>query len=131
MSIFLVGQPELQERLDHVRLLPLRHRIGIKYELTPFSQKDTAQYILFRLQNAGGVGQLFTKKALDRIYEVTKGNPRMINIICDNALLNGYSADLHTIDKPIINECVKELEIATKTKDVEPHSRSLLKKWFG
>ncbi len=131
LSIFLVGQPELQERLAHPRLLPLRHRIGIKYELTPFSQKDTAQYILFRLQNAGGMGQLFTKKALDRIHEITKGNPRMINIICDNALLSGYSLDLHTIDKPIIDDCVKELKIEKKIKDVEPQSRSLLKKWFG
>jgi general secretion pathway protein A len=133
LSIFLVGQPELKERLAHPRLLPLRHRIGIKHELTPFTQKDTAQYILFRLQNAGGMGQLFTKKALDRIHEVTKGNPRMINIVCDNALLSGYSMDLNSIDKPIIDDCVKELRISTneKRKDKEVQSQSFLMKWFG
>ncbi len=131
LSIFLVGQPELQERLAHQRLLPLRHRIGVKYELAPFSPKDTAQYVLFRLQNAGGMGQLFTKKALDRIHEVTKGNPRMINIICDNALLTGYSLDLQSIDKPIIDECIQELRLPAETKESEQDSRSILKKWFG
>ncbi len=131
LSIFLVGQPELQERLAHERLLPLRHRIGIKYELAPFTHKDTAQYILFRLQNAGGMGQIFTPKALARIHQITKGNPRMINIICDNALLTGFSSDVHTIDTPIIDECVEELKMSVKKKGVENDSRSILKKWFG
>jgi general secretion pathway protein A len=131
LSIFLVGQPELQDRLAHERLLPLRHRIGIKCELTPFCAKDTAQYILFRLQNAGGVDQVFSKKALDRIHEVTNGNPRMINIICDNALLSGYSQDLQKIDAPIIDECLKELKIDDKEKEKEPVPRSILKRWFG
>ncbi len=132
LSIFLVGQPELQDRLAHERLLPLRHRIGIKYELTSFSPKDTAQYILFRLQGAGGLGQIFTPKALTRIHQITRGNPRMINIICDNALLTGFSEDLHTIDKPIIDECVEELKLSVENKsDKEVDSRSILKKWFG
>ncbi len=131
LSIFLVGQPELKERLSHERLLPLRHRIGIKYELTTFSKKDTSQYILFRLQNAGGMGQIFTQKALERIHEVTHGNPRMINIICDNALLSGYSSDRQVIDRPIIDECIQELELSSKKQDVELKSQSFLKKWFG
>lgn len=133
LSIFLVGQPELQDRLAHERLLPLRHRIGIKCELVPFDAKDTAQYILFRLQDAGGAGQVFTQRALERIHEVTKGNPRLINIVCDNALLSGYSQDVQKIDEPIINECLKELKISKKhrQKEKEQEQRSILKKWFG
>ena len=126
-------QPEWIIDAIHERLLPLRHRIGIKYELAPFSAKDTAQYILFRLQNAGGLGQVFTPKALTRIHQITKGNPRMINIICDNALLTAFSEDLSTVDRPIIDECLEELRLSVKNKKekVDNEKQSILKKWFG
>ncbi len=74
MSIFLVGQPELNEHLGHERLLPLRQRIAIRYHLQPFSAYDTAKYILFRLTRAGGQdANIFTPGAVQCIHGLPRG----------------------------------------------------------
>jgi general secretion pathway protein A len=112
LSIFLVGQPELLDRLAHERLLPLRQRIGIRFHLDPFSFEDTVQYILFRLNRAGARNvALFSEKALKMIHETTHGNPRLINVLCDHALLSGYSHGLTIIDDMTVAECVRELHL--------------------
>ena len=112
MSIFLVGQPELVKRLGEKRLLPLRQRISIGFHLEPLSREDTQQYILFRLNAAGAQqGALFTKKAIDAIDQGADGNPRVINIICDHALLTGYSRNVLRIDHTIIRECVEQQQL--------------------
>lgn len=112
MSIFLVGQPELVERLGEKRLLPLRQRISIGFHLEPLSREDTQQYILFRLNAAGAKhGAIFTRKAIDAIDLGAEGIPRVINILCDHALLTGYSRNVLRIDDDIIRECVEQQQI--------------------
>ena len=112
MSIFLVGQPELMERLSEKRLLPLRQRISIGFHLEPLSREDTQQYILFRLNAAGAQqGALFTKKAIDAIDQGADGNPRVINIISDQALLTGYLRNVLCIDHTIIRECIEQQQL--------------------
>lgn len=112
MSIFLVGQPELLDRLSEKRLLPLRQRISMRFHLEPLSREDTQQYILFRLNAAGAQqGAIFTKKAIDAIDLAADGNPRVINILCDQALLTGYSRSLLRIDHTIIQECVAQQKL--------------------
>lgn len=112
LSIFLVGQPELLDRLADERLLPLRQRISIRCRLDPFSLQDTVSYILFRLNRAGaGNMHLFSEKAIEVIHRTTQGNPRLINILCDNALLSGFSAGKLIIDESIIFECAQELSL--------------------
>lgn len=112
MSIFLVGQPELNERLAHDRLLPLRQRIGIRFHLTPFSRDDTWKYILFRLSRAGGQhGGLFSDEAVDAIHAASRGVPRLINIICDQALLAGYADGVPEINRAMILACVREMTV--------------------
>jgi general secretion pathway protein A len=112
LSIFLVGQPELLDRLADERLLPLRQRIGLRFHLDPFSLEDTIQYIHFRLNEAGTKNSaIFTEKALQTIHEATRGNPRLINILCDHALLSGFSNGQRTLDDSIIQECVGELHL--------------------
>ena len=112
LSIFLVGQPELLERLSDKRLLALRQRIAMRFHLEPLSREDTQQYILFRLNAAGAQqGSLFTKKAIDAIDQAAEGNPRIINIICDYALLTGYSRNILLIDHNIIRECVDQQKL--------------------
>lgn len=112
LSIFLVGQPELLERLAEDRFLPLRQRIALRFHLEPLSRKDTLQYILFRLNAAGAQqGALFTDKAVDDIHLAAKGNPRVINILCDHALLTGYSRNVLKIDRNIIRECVEQQQL--------------------
>jgi len=110
LSVFLVGQPELNERLAHERLLPLRQRIGIRFHLTPFAEEDTRKYIAFRLSRAGGQhGSLFEDKAVARIHAASHGVPRLINIICDQALLAGFSEDATMITEEIVAGCVEDL----------------------
>lgn len=123
LSIFLVGQPELLDRLADPRLLPLRQRIGIRFHLTPFSPQDTKQYILFRLNKAGASNlQIFSEQAIQIIFQTTHGNPRLINVLCDHALISGFSQGELSIDEEIILECIQELHLPgdTATFDLSP-----------
>jgi len=110
LSIFLVGQPELNERMSDDRLLPLRQRIGIRFHLNRFTLDETRQYILFRLRHAGARHfNLFADDAVALIHKVSQGTPRLINIICDHALLTGFAENQPTIDAKLIQESVDDL----------------------
>jgi len=110
LSIFLVGQPELNERMSDDRLLPLRQRIGIRFHLSRFSLSETRQYILFRLRQAGARHlNLFADDAIAAVHQVSQGTPRLINIICDHALLSGFAESKPVIDAELVRECVADL----------------------
>ncbi|MEA2082759.1 MAG: AAA family ATPase [Thermodesulfobacteriota bacterium] len=112
LSIFLVGQPELNDRLAHERLLPLRQRIGIRFHLKPFSDKETADYINFRMRKAGAQRlDIFTDDAIRLIHHVSGGTPRAINVLCDQALLSAFAESKLAVDAGIVKECVQELKI--------------------
>lgn len=112
MSVFLVGQPELNERLGHERLLPLRQRIGIRFHLQPFAEEETKRYILFRLAKAGVQrGDIFMDEAVSLIHAEGHGVPRLINVICDQALLAGFAEGKPVIDAAIVRDCVGEIGI--------------------
>lgn len=112
LSIFLIGQPELQQTLAHKRLLPLRQRIGIRYHLEPLNRQDTAHYIVYRLNSAGAVNPaIFSAGAIDYIHDVSQGNPRLINIICDHAMISGFAQDKLQIEKDIIVECLDDIRL--------------------
>jgi general secretion pathway protein A len=111
-SIFLIGQPELQEKLASPQLLPLRQRIGVKYHLTYLTREETSQYIVYRLQMAGAVKtSIFDKKAVDCIYAATRGTPRLINILCDHALIFGFTREMHQINKDIIKKSIQAISL--------------------
>jgi general secretion pathway protein A len=133
LSIFLIGQPELNEHMSDDRLLPLRQRIGIRFHLKPFNLDETKQYILFRLGKCKAANpNLFTEKALFLIHEFSKGIPRVINVICDNALLTGFSGNKKVIDAEIIKECINELGYKRKQKSSSLFFRTSKnqKKWM-
>ena len=110
LSIFLVGQPELNERMSDDRLLPLRQRIGIRFHLNRFSLNETRQYILFRLRRAGARHlNIFSENAISEVHRVSQGTPRLINIICDHALLSGFSEGKPMISEELIRESVDDL----------------------
>lgn len=112
LSIFLIGQPELQEKLAHPQLLPLRQRIGIRFHLKPLLREDTAQYISYRLNRAGADNPaIFSKQAIDCIHEASRGNPRLINVICDHALVSGFAQDMPQIDGNVVFECLKDIRL--------------------
>ena len=119
INIFFVGQREFKEMLLEGRNRPLRQRITYNYHLDPLSQHETASYIEHRLKVAGAARKIFSAKAMREIFYFSKGVPRLINIICDDGLVTGYSTGTAMIDEDIIKECAKELQIS---EDIPPLS---------
>ncbi len=117
VNIILVGQPELDAKLDSPSLRPLKQRITLHYHLPSMTREETRHYVKNRLLKAGAndLG-IFTDKAIDTVYDQTKGIPRLINILCDHALLSGFVKDLKYIDDKLIEECSRELDIKGRTR---------------
>lgn len=109
LQIFLIGQPELKELLKREDLRQLAQRITARYHLLPLDANETAEYVQHRLAVAGGKNKLFEKKALKRVHELTGGIPRLINILCDRALLGAYATQKKSVDARIVDQAAKEL----------------------
>jgi len=110
IQIVLVGQPELADLLDQPNLRQLSQRITVRYTLQPMSEQDSRDYILHRLRIGGATdGRLLTPAALKRIYAYSRGYPRLINILCDRALLVGYARDRKQIDAAEVAVAIQEL----------------------
>jgi len=114
LQIVLVGQPELQEKLLLPELRQLRQRISVHFKLHPLNKVDISDYIHYRILKAAireGIHShpVFTDLAVEKIYHFTKGSPRTINILCDRALLYGFSTNKRSIDETIIQRCAKEV----------------------
>ncbi len=133
LCVFLIGQPELLDRLSEERLLPLRQRIFLRYHLNPLTEEDTRNYVHYRLQSAGAArSDIFTADALKYLHEVTRGNPRIINAICDTALLMGFSRSINQIGPDLMEECVKQHQLPGEEyeKTVEEKPGSNWKDWL-
>jgi general secretion pathway protein A len=111
IQIVLLGQPELDRTLSQAGFRQLRQRINLRYRLSPLSEKETREYIGKRLKIAGAKEPLFTEKAIREIYLKSGGIPRLINILCDNALLNGYALDQRRVDKRSVKDAAKDLKL--------------------
>jgi len=111
INIFFVGQTEFNEMLMENRNRAVRQRITVSYHIDPLTETETRLYIKHRLKVAGATREIFGRNAIREIYNFCGGYPRLINIICDHALLTGYSCDLKSIDKKVIKECEQELQI--------------------
>jgi len=112
LQIFLIGQTELNTILNKEELRQLRQRIAVRTVLRPLTYDQTRNYIFDRLQKAGANDdqKIFTASALKKIHEYSKGIPRKINIICDNALITGFGYGRDRIDSSIIKEVQADLE---------------------
>jgi type II secretory pathway predicted ATPase ExeA len=112
INIFLIGQPELNERLMNPKCRPLLQRISVRYHINPLDQKETDDYIKTRLKAAGAKSlSIFPKDVVKLIHEYSQGYPRMINVLCDNALLLGYSRGKKNITPAMIKECYEDLQL--------------------
>lgn len=115
IQIMLVGQPELKELLERPELRQLRQRIALRHHLWPFDERETSTYVEERLAKAGYGGKaIFKRSALRRLFDVTEGVPRLINSVCDSALLVGYSRDLRALDAGVIDEVARDLELVAR-----------------
>ncbi len=111
LQIVLLGQPELRERLDSPRLRQLRQRITVRYHLSPLNRQEVTDYVRHRLHLSGGDGTpCFTGPALWRVYRYSQGIPRLVNAICDKALLAGFVQQQPRIGFGLVNRAVRELE---------------------
>ncbi len=109
LQIILIGQPELRELLDRSELRQLAQRITGRYHLDPLSAPETVAYVRHRLRVAGATSEIFTRRALQRIHRLSGGVPRVINILCDRALLGGYSLDRHRITPGLVRQASVEV----------------------
>jgi len=111
LHVILLGQPELNKTLADKKFRALKQRITTRYNLNALNLAETKEYILFRLKKAGARNlSLFDNGAVKAIYKYSKGIPRLINIVCDNSLITGFSRDLNRIRKPVILESIRDLE---------------------
>lgn len=131
-QIILVGQPEFEDKLNSQGLRQFRQRIGIKRQIRALTGDESMDYIDHRLRLVGSSSsQTFTPKAISMICSHARGIPRIINILCDNAFLTGYSLSQKRIDVDIIREVIKDLKspfpkktilstIVTAVKEIRP-----------
>ncbi len=108
LQLILVGQRELRDTLRRPDLVQFAQRIGVDYHLQPLTEEETRDYIRHRCETAGGKVDLFSDQACQRVYESTGGVPRLINLLCDTALVYGYAEQRQTIDAGLVDDVVRE-----------------------
>ena len=110
-----MGQPELRAKLDSPELEQLRQRIAVRYHILPLDRMEIDAYIYHRLHVAGADGNIkFDPDAISEIYEHSGGIPRLINLVCDRALLLGFVTETKNISMDMIKHAVEEIEGCVK-----------------
>lgn len=109
LQIILIAQPELREKLAQDNLRQLAQRVTGRYHLEPLSREETFQYIDHRLKVAGALTEIFEPAAKREVYRLSGGVPRVINVICDRALLGAYSRESRTVSKRLVQKAASEV----------------------
>lgn len=111
LQIVLIGQPEFDEQLKEHRLRQLRQRLAIRSTILPLTEKESLDYIRYRLQKAGvTASSIFTPGALKRIVKKSRGIPRIINVLCDNALITGFGYQKQPVNQAIVKEIIRDYD---------------------
>lgn len=111
LTLILIGQPELKERLKRPGYRALHQRVGIRYHLGSLEREETGAYLVFRLGVAGRDEELFTPEAVDRIYFYSQGLPRIINNLAASALVEGFGREAEEIGPEIIEDVAADLDL--------------------
>ena len=109
LQVILIGQPELQQLFQRQDLRQLAQRMTARYHLMPFTEQEVQQYISYRLQVAGCSRPVFTSSAVKKLFQLSGGIPRLLNLICDRALLGGYSQQKALIDAGLVQQAASEV----------------------
>ncbi len=109
LQIILIGQPELRDLLARADMRQLSQRITARYHLEPISREEADAYIRHRLQVCGSSQNLFSKRAVDRIHKLSGGIPRLINVLCDRALLGTYVEGRGMVDHKVVSKASREV----------------------
>ena len=119
LQIVLVGQSNLKDLLRRPELRQLDQRVSIRYDLKPLSREETSAYVQHRLSVAGGGAAVtFAPKSLSRVHRYTEGIPRLINLLCDRALLSGFSAHTNRIHPALVISAAESLELGRSKRTV-------------
>lgn len=108
LQVILVGQPQLKQLLNRPELHQFTQRVGVDFFIPPLGAPEVALYVQHRLQVAGREQELFSQEALGRIAQASRGVPRSINILCDTALVYGFSAEAASIDAAVVEEVLQD-----------------------
>jgi general secretion pathway protein A len=114
LQIVLVGQPELDQKMDSTQLRQLKQRITLRCHLKPLQEAETRAYVWRRLNRAGANSQaslIFSPKAITAVYTYSQGIPRLINTICENALIAAYASQSKTVPEEMIDEVARDLRL--------------------
>jgi len=112
LTVVLVGQPELAGRLNDPSLRQLKQRVALRCELVPLTLRESAAYIAKRISLAGGdSAQVFTREAVLAVYEYSGGIPRLINVICDNALVSAFARDEQLVSQQVVEEVARDFDL--------------------
>jgi general secretion pathway protein A len=121
LPLVLVGQPELADRLNETALRQLKQRVALRCHLPALSLSETASCIAFRVRRAGGdAARLFTREAVAMIHDVSRGIPRVINVLCDNALLNGFALGRRPVGTDIVRDVVRDFDMTAIAAEPPP-----------
>lgn len=126
LQIIMLGQPELLEKLALPQMRQLAQRITARYHLGPLSEAEVKGYVRHRWTVAGGRGNLLTDRQLGRLYSLSKGIPRVINVICDRVLLGAYSQDVRQISMAILEQAAREVKGKGRRKGTFSGKRAVL-----
>jgi len=131
LQLILLGQPELRQRLALPNLRQLAQRVTARFHLRPLSSKETEVYIKHRLHVAGYRGELFSRAALKCIYSESRGVPRLINVICDRAMLGAYTSEQFVIEYPLVlAACAEVLGIPPQGRPSSLSAIARASLWF-
>jgi type II secretory pathway predicted ATPase ExeA len=112
LPLVLTGQPELSERLRQDQLRQLRQRVSLRCEISAFEQTDTFAYIAHRIRVAGGqAARIFTREAVALIHERARGIPRVVNVLCDNALVGAFAEGASRVNLQIVTDVCRDFDL--------------------
>jgi type II secretory pathway predicted ATPase ExeA len=126
LQIVLMGQPELEGVLDSPSLRQLKQRVSLRCQLLPLDEEQTRSYVLSRLERAGASADppIFEAEALARIYEYSRGIPRIINNLCENAMVNAFAREIHTVTPDMITEVAADFRLGASASTPEERAEA-------
>ncbi len=121
LQIVLMGQPELEAVLDSPSLRQLKQRVSLRCQLLPLDEQQTSSYVLSRLERAGASAEpaIFEPEALTKVFEYSRGIPRIINNLCENSMVNAFARQQHTVTGDMISEVAADFRLITSTSTPE------------
>lgn len=120
LNIILVGQNELNQKLMTIECRALAQRVSLAYKLSALTESEIEKYIQHRLKIAGAKAPIFSPNTIPEIYRFSRGYPRLINTICDHALLNGYVRKLKTVTADVVHEVLAETSVVGQAGEFSP-----------